>query len=63
LLSFLDSGKNGREIAKLLDVSEGHVSGVRKAYKNGGLAAIKPQKRGRRMGEKRILSPEQEKEI
>jgi transposase len=63
IVRLLIAGKNGREIAKLLDVSEGHVSGVRKSYKESGINAIKPQKRGRRMGEKRTLTPEQEHEI
>lgn len=57
------AGKTGKEIAKLLDVSEGHVSGVRKAYKAGGIKAIQPKKHGRKTGEKRKLTPEQEREI
>jgi len=63
IVRLLKTGKNGREIAKLLDVSEGHVSGVKKAYEAGGVVAIKPKRRGRRKGEKRTLTPEQEKEI
>jgi transposase len=47
----------------LFDVSEGHVSGVKKAYEAGGIAAIKAKTRGRRKGEKRTLTLEQEKEI
>ena len=47
----------------MLDVSEGHVSGVLKAYKLGGNAAIALKKRGRRKGDKRTLSPDQEREI
>lgn len=57
------SGKTGKEIANLLDVSEGHVSGVCKSYNDGGIAAIKPKKRGRKEGTKRKLTPMQEKEI
>ncbi|MCI6561295.1 MAG: helix-turn-helix domain-containing protein [Ruminococcus sp.] len=52
-----------KEIAKQLDVSEGHVSNVKKAYKANGIAGIKPRHQGRKTGEKRILSPQQEKEI
>lgn len=63
IVRLLKTGKTGKEIAKLLDVSEGHVSGVKKAYNAGGIAAIKQQKRGRRTGTKRLLTPEQEKEI
>lgn len=63
IVRLLKTGKTGKEIAKLLDVSEGHVSGVKKAYNKGGIAMIKPQKRGRRLGAKRTLTSEQEKEI
>jgi len=63
IVRLLKSGKTGKEIAKLLDVSEGHVSGIRKAYNGGGIAAIKPKKHGRKTGEKRILTPGQEREI
>lgn len=63
IVRLLKSGKTGKEIAKLLDVSEGHVSGVKKAYKAEGNRGIKPKTRGRRLGEKRILSEEQEREI
>jgi transposase len=63
IVRLLKSGKNGWEIAKLLDVSEGHVSGVRKAYAAGGIDAIRLKTRGRRVGQKRTLTPEQEKGI
>lgn len=56
-------GKTNGEIAEILDVSERHVRSVKKQYSEGGLEALKPQKRGRSNGEKRILTPEQEKEI
>lgn len=56
-------GKTNGEIAEILDVSERHVRSVKKQYSEGGLAALKPKKRGRSKGEKRILTPEQEKEI
>lgn len=63
IVRLLKAGKTGKEIAELLDVSEGHVSGVKKAYNEGGIEAIKPKTRGRRVGDKRTLTPEQEKEI
>lgn len=44
-------------------MSEGHVSNVKKAYTENGIEGIKPKHEGRKTGEKRILSPEQEKEI
>lgn len=63
IIRLLKKGKSGREVAKLLDVSEGHVSNTKKAYEQGGIDAIKLKPRGRRVGEQRILSPEQEREI
>jgi transposase len=63
IVRLLKAGKTGKEIANLLDVSEGHVSGVRKAYNEGGISAIKLKKRGRKTGEQRKLTPGQEKEI
>ena len=56
-------GKTNGEIAEILDVSERHVRSVKKQYSEGGLAALKPKKRGRSKGEKRLLTSEQEKEI
>lgn len=52
-----------REIAIALDVSRSYVYATRKAYHEKGIAGIKPGKRGRRKGDKRILTPEQEREI
>jgi transposase len=63
IVRLLRDGKSGREIAKLLDVSEGHVSNVKKAYEKDGIAGIKIKARGRRKGAKRTLTPEQEREI
>lgn len=56
-------GKKDGEIAEILDVSERHVRATKKKYLEGGIDAIKPKKRGRAVGEKRILTSEQEKEI
>jgi len=57
------NGKCNEEIAEVLDVSLRHVQNTKKQYADGGIAGIKLKKRGRRKGEKRTLSPEQEKEI
>ena len=56
-------GMKNKEIAEILDVSLRHVQSTKKQYKDGGIAAIKPGKRGRRQGAKRVLTPEQEREI
>ena len=63
IIRMLKDGKKGKEIAKDLGVSEGHVSNVKKLYEAGGAAALKPKKRGRPAGKNEILTPEQEKEI
>ena len=55
--------KSDSEIAEIFNVSERHVRSVKKKYQSGGLSAIKPKKRGRKKGEKRILTVEQEVEI
>ena len=47
IIRMLKDGKKGKEIAKDLGVSEGHVSNVKKLYEAGGVAALKPKKRGR----------------
>jgi transposase len=57
------SGKSNPEIAEILDVSLRHVQNTKKLYAKNGIAAIKPKTRGRRIGAKRTLSPEQEREI
>jgi transposase len=55
--------KDNQEIAEILDVSLRHVQNTVKQYKAGGIAAIKPKKRGRKKGEERSLTPEQEWDI
>ena len=52
----LKNGMKGKEIAKQLDVSEGHVSNVKKAYEMNGIVGIKPKHQGRKTGEKRIFN-------
>ena len=56
-------GKSNQEIAKILDVSERHIRNVKKIYAEQGIAGIQQKKRERRKGEKRTLTPEQEREI
>jgi transposase len=57
------NGKENGEIAEILDISLRHVQNTKKQYADGGIAAIKPKTRGRRKGDKRTLTPEQEREI
>lgn len=63
IIRMLKDGKSGKQIAKDLGVSEGHVSNVKKLYEKGGAKALKPAKRGRPAGKNKILTPEQEHEI
>ncbi|UUM12061.1 IS630 family transposase [Clostridiaceae bacterium HFYG-1003] len=63
IIRLSEKGKSNEEIAEILDVSLRHVQNTKKQYKEGGIAGIKPQKRGRREGAKRTLTPAQEKEI
>ena len=56
-------GKTPTEIVEILDVSRRHVYYTIKAYSEEGITGIKPKKRGRRKGENRVLTPEQEKDI
>jgi transposase len=50
-------------LPKSLDVSERHVRNTKKLYADSGMDGIKLKQRGRRFGEKRALTPEQEREI
>jgi transposase len=63
IVRLLQSGMTGSQIAKTLDVSVGLVSSVKKTYAEKGIAGIKAKKHGRKTGEKRKLTPEQECEI
>jgi transposase len=63
IIRLLKNGISGRETARLLDVSEGHVSNVKRAYEKEGAKGLKLGRRGRRKGMERKLSPDQEKEI
>lgn len=53
----------GKETAEIAEITESQVSRIWKLYQKGGMAALKPLKRGRKKGEQRTLTPEQEREI
>ena len=55
--------KTVKEISEITGLSDQTVRNLFRKYDEGGLSAIKPKKRGRRKGEKRTLTPAQEKEI
>ena len=56
-------GKGVREICEITGLADKTVRMAFAAYDAEGISAIKPKKRGRKAGEKRTLSPEQEQEI
>jgi len=63
VVRMLQKGLKATEIMELLGVSKQMVYDTKNAYEKEGLAGIKPKKRGRKKGEGRKLSPEQEREI
>lgn len=63
VISLLKKHKKHNEIADILGISKPAVDKIACAYKKEGAACLKEKKRGRKLGEKRQLTPEQEKEI
>ena len=63
IVRMLDKGMKPNEIAQTLDVSRSHVYATKKAYSEKGILGIKSGRRGRKAGEERKLSLEQEKQI
>lgn len=59
----LKQGKTQTEVAQNLGVHQPTVNRWWKRYQEGGWAALKKKKRGRREGTDRFLTPEQEEEI
>ena len=53
----------GKETAEIAEISESQVSRIWTTYQKGGMVALKPQIRGRKQGEQRIINQEQEREI
>lgn len=62
-LKLRKNNKSVQEISELTGLSDQTVRNLFRQYDKGGLSAIKPKIRGRRKGEKRHLTPQQEKEI
>lgn len=56
-------GKKNEDIAEYLGVTQQHASTIWQRYKRGGQEDVQQRKRGRRYGQKRTLSPEQEQKI
>ena len=62
-ISLRREGLKNREIAKLLDIPAFTVANIIYYHKRKGSAFLEEKVRGRKLGEKRTLSPEQEEEI
>ena len=56
-------GRSVKEICEITGLADKTVRMVFAAYDKGGIDAIKPKTRGRSVGEKRHLTPQQEKDI
>jgi len=56
-------GFSNRAVSEGIGISESHASTIWQRYKKEGSKAIKPGRRGRRTGEQRTLSSDQEKEV
>ncbi len=63
VLRLQKKGYGPMAIAEMTGLSWGAVNAAIKAYAAGGLNALKPKKRGRKSGTKRLLTPAQEKEV
>ena len=62
-LKLRKNNKTVKEMSEFTGLSDQTVRNLFRQYDNGGLSAIKPKTRGRKQGEKRHLTPKQEKEI
>jgi len=58
-----NQGLQNRMVAEGLGITEGRASKIWQSYKKEGIKAIKLRRRGRRTGEQRTLSPEQETDL
>lgn len=62
-MALVGEGRSQGEVARLLDVSRQSVNEWVVAHRRGGEAALAAGKRGRRVGEKTVLSPLQQAQI
>jgi transposase len=56
-------GLDNKSVAEMVGISATHCSTIWQKYIKGGIEAIKPGVRGRRQGDKRRLTPEQEEAV
>ena len=58
-----EKGRSGADIADAVNISYQAVSRIVRSFKREGMSCIKEKVRGRKTGEKRSLSKQQEREI
>jgi transposase len=63
IVRLLKKGHSPKEVVDMLDVSLSLVYATKKTYDEEGIEGIKPKTRGRKIGDKRLLTPDQEREI
>ena len=63
VISLIKKGKKQIEIAETVGISPQAVKRISSAYKKAGTACLREKKRGRKLGEKRLLTSAQEQEI
>ncbi|GFE60584.1 transposase [Geobacter sp. AOG2] len=63
IVELRDSGMPNVEIARQVGCNLSHISTIWKRYQEGGLSEIESGIRGRKNGENRVLSPEEDAEI
>ena len=63
IIRLLRKGASPDETAAMLELSRSYVYKVKRAYDIYGIGGIKPCKRGRRYGQKTVLSPKRERAI
>jgi transposase len=63
VIRLFESGNSRAQIGQLTELSATAVAKIIRLYSEGGLPALKPRRRGRKIGEERRLTPDQEREI
>jgi len=60
VVRLMSQGRPSREVAEITELTQTTVARIWKKFQVGGIEAIKMRPKGRRVGEKRRLTPEQE---
>ena len=63
VVRLMRSGRRSREVAEITDMTQTTVARIWKKFQAGGIEAIKMRPKGRQVGDKRRLTPEQETQL